>query len=109
MTVRHINPAASSASEKARELLNRCRTLRIFDRHGDRHKWRFRAADLVDFAGGSFDARGLGFRACGSDRECIQIETDASVAEILMRVRSSAISAASASGQRQTPLGSSAP
>lgn len=107
--IQHITPAASSASEKARELLNRCRTLRIIDRHGDRHKWKFRCEDLIAFAGGWFEAQGLGFRICRSDRECVEIETDASVAEILMRVRSSAISAASASGQRPPRLGSSAP
>lgn len=88
--IRHITPAAASASSKACELLNSGRALRIIDRHGDRHRWRFKGADLIAFAGGWFDAEPMDFRSCKEDRECVEIRTDASVAEILARVAASA-------------------
>lgn len=87
--VRIISPRASRAQDVATELLNRCRILRIIDRHGDRHKWRFRSSDLIEITGSLFDAKGLGFKQ-SEVAGCIEIETDASAAEVIARVLNAA-------------------
>lgn len=86
MKITHITPDANSAARTATELLNRTRMQRFTDRHGNRHGWDMRAADVVEICGGLADVDGLGFTQIRGSRDDLRIRTDAGAAEIVLRL-----------------------